>query len=55
MKMLCDSFIKNLASLGSPGMNEIRWLKPLFPNQKFLWKGYDYKKNQVNQNLTLAV
>ena len=34
MKMLCDSFIKNLASLGSPGMNEIRWIKPLFPDQE---------------------
>ena len=21
----------NLASLGSPGMNDIRWIKPLFP------------------------
>tara|TARA_B100000686_G_scaffold293233_1_gene322586 strand:+ start:1363 stop:1818 length:456 start_codon:yes stop_codon:yes gene_type:complete len=38
MKMLCDSFIKNLASLGSPGMNEIRWIKPLFPNQNITGK-----------------
>ena len=38
MKMLCDSFIKNLASLGSPGMNEIRWIKPLFPDQKITGK-----------------
>jgi len=38
MKMLCDSFIKNLASLGSPGMNEIRWIKPLFPDQNITGK-----------------
>ena len=38
MRMLCDSFIKNLASLGSPGMNEIRWIKPLFPDQKITGK-----------------
>ena len=23
----------NLASLGSPGMNQIRWVKPLFPDE----------------------
>ena len=38
MKMLCDGFIKNLASLGSPGMNQIRWIKPLFPNQNITGK-----------------
>jgi acyl dehydratase len=32
MKMLYDGLLVNLASLGSPGMNEIRWIKPLFPN-----------------------
>ena len=36
--MLCDGFIKNLASLGSPGMNQIRWIKPLFPNQNITGK-----------------
>ena len=33
MRMLYDGLLINLASLGSPGMNEIRWLKPLFPNE----------------------
>lgn len=33
MKMLYDGLLINLASLGSPGMNQIRWLKPLFPNE----------------------
>ena len=32
MRMLYDGLLVNLASLGSPGMNEIRWIKPLFPN-----------------------
>ena len=31
--MLYDGLLINLASLGSPGMNQIRWLKPLFPNE----------------------
>ena len=31
MKILYDGFLINAASLGSPGMDEIRWLKPLRP------------------------
>jgi len=33
MRMLYDGLLINLASLGSPGMNEIRWIKPLFPDE----------------------
>jgi acyl dehydratase len=33
MRMLYDGLLINLASLGSPGMNHIRWIKPLFPNE----------------------
>ena len=31
MRMLCDGFITRTASLGSPGVNELRWLAPLRP------------------------
>jgi acyl dehydratase len=31
MRMLCDAFIDRTASLGSPGVNELRWLAPLRP------------------------
>ena len=31
MRMLCDSYLLESASLGSPGMDEIRWLKPVRP------------------------
>ena len=31
MRMMCDGFIVNAASLGSPGVNELRWLAPLRP------------------------
>ncbi len=31
MRMLCDGFIARTASLGSPGVNEVRWLAPLRP------------------------
>jgi acyl dehydratase len=31
MRMLADGFIARTASLGSPGVNEVRWLAPLRP------------------------
>ncbi|MCD6041272.1 MAG: MaoC-like protein [Burkholderiales bacterium] len=29
MRLLCDSSLKDAASLGSPGIDNIRWLKPV--------------------------
>ena len=34
MRMLCDGFIGRTASLGSPGVNEVRWLAPLRPGDE---------------------
>ncbi len=31
MRMMFDGFIGRTASLGSPGVNEVRWLAPLRP------------------------
>ena len=31
MRMMCDAYLLDAASLGSPGMDNIRWLKPVFP------------------------
>jgi acyl dehydratase len=31
MRMMFDGFIGRAASLGSPGVNELRWLAPLRP------------------------
>jgi len=31
MRMICDGYIGRTASLGSPGVNEVRWLAPLRP------------------------
>ncbi len=29
MRMMCDTYLLDAASLGSPGVDEIRWLKPV--------------------------
>ncbi len=31
MRMMCDSYLLEAASLGSPGIDELRWLKPVRP------------------------
>ncbi|WP_119354835.1 MaoC family dehydratase [Azohydromonas sediminis] len=31
MRMMCDAYLLDAASLGSPGIDELRWLKPVYP------------------------
>jgi acyl dehydratase len=31
MRMMCDAFLLDSASLGSPGVDHVRWLKPVRP------------------------
>ena len=31
MRMMCDAYLLDTASLGSPGVDNLRWLKPVFP------------------------
>jgi acyl dehydratase len=34
MRLLVDNFVSSVASLGSPGVNELRWLKPVRPGDE---------------------
>lgn len=31
MRMMCDAYLLDTASLGSPGLENLRWLKPVYP------------------------
>ena len=31
MRMMCDTYLNQSASLGSPGLDNVRWLKPVRP------------------------
>ncbi|MEO6409852.1 MAG: MaoC family dehydratase [Burkholderiaceae bacterium] len=31
MRMMCDEYLLDAASLGSPGIEQLRWLKPVHP------------------------
>jgi acyl dehydratase len=33
MRLLCDGFLLESASLGSPGMEEVKFLRPVFPDE----------------------
>ncbi len=32
MRMMCDEYLLRSASLGSPGVDSVRWLKPVYPD-----------------------
>lgn len=36
MRLLVDHYISHVASLGSPGVDELRWLKPVRPGDSLL-------------------
>jgi len=31
MRLMCDGYLNDAASLGSPGIENLRWLKPVYP------------------------
>lgn len=34
MRMICDGYLLESASLGSPGIDSIRWLRPVYPGDR---------------------
>jgi acyl dehydratase len=34
MRMMCDSYLNQSASLGAPGVDHVRWLKPVRPGDR---------------------
>jgi acyl dehydratase len=38
MRMICDAYLLQAASLGSPGVNELRWTKPVRPGDRLRMK-----------------
>ena len=55
MRMICDGFLKDTASMGSPGLAEVRWLKPVKPGD-VLTASYEVKEARVsNSNSAMGV
>ena len=34
MRIICDSYLINTSSYGSPGIENLKWLKPVRPNDE---------------------
>lgn len=39
MRMLCDGLVHRAASMGSPGIDEVRWMKPVRPDDLLKMSG----------------
>jgi acyl dehydratase len=39
MRMMCDAYLLDAASLGSPGIDSLRWLKPVYPGDRLTVTG----------------
>ncbi len=39
MRMLCDGLVHRAASMGSPGIEEVRWMKPVRPDDLLRMSG----------------
>jgi acyl dehydratase len=38
MRLICDAYLLDSSSLGSPGVNELRWIKPVRPGDSLRMK-----------------
>ena len=47
MRIICDGFLTNTASMGSPGIAEVRWLKPVKPGDT-LAATYEVKEARLS-------
>jgi acyl dehydratase len=48
MRMMCDSYLLDSASLGSPGLDRLRWLKPVYPGDTLSGKLTILKARPMN-------
>lgn len=39
MRMLCDGLVQRAAAMGSPGIDEVRWMRPVRPDDLLTMRG----------------
>lgn len=49
MRMLCDGLVYRAASMGSPGIDEVRWMKPVRPDDLLTMRG-EVKSARVSKS-----
>ena len=55
MRMMVDGYLGNSASLGSPGLDELKWLKPVFPGETIKARFTVIAKRQSSKNPGMGI
>jgi len=54
MRMICDGFLLDSASLGAPGVDEVRWLKPVRPGDSLTFRRKVLEKRVSNSRPSMG-
>jgi len=57
MRLICDSYLLETASFGSPGIEKLNWVKPVRPNDKItLFRKIKSKRlSKTNKNIGIII
>ncbi len=55
MRMMCDAYLLDAASEGSPGIDEMRWLKPVKPGDRLSVKRTTLSARPLNSRPRIGV
>ena len=57
MRLICDSYLIETASFGSPGIEKLNWVKPVRPNDKItLFREIKSKRlSKTNKNIGIII
>ncbi len=55
MRMTVDNMPENSAGLGAPGLDELRWIKPVFPNDTLHMKSTVLSKKESKSRPELGI
>src|SRR5436190_18063333 len=55
MRMMVDGYLGRSASLGSPGLDELKWLKPVFPGDALKARFTVIAKRQSSKNSGMGI
>ena len=57
MRLICDSYLLETASYGSPGIEKLKWIKPVYPGDKItLYREIKSKRlSEKNKNIGILI
>jgi len=55
MRLICDAYLLQAASLGSPGVNEVRWTKPVRPGDRLSFVSECVERRESRSRPTIGI